>query len=336
MLNSDKVQTPLNILFSKINLKKKRLKSIEAKVYLLNMIKETNYKKVGLKSFKISIDYSNAPLKTKLYVLNKIKKTNYKKVGLKFFDATNNGDDLLRTKVCHVLNKIKETKTKKNKKKNRKFRIALVHGKKKIKRIFNSKKPFFKIRKTKFYRMSQRCVGYTDKNIYARAWSPFITYIVDVSFSKTNTSLHISDFSGNIKFFYSAGSVKIEGKRNKTYRKSALRRFYWLLTRSKFKFLKKAPIAIHVKNMNRWVEWFIKRITKRFSPTFVKFLINYPYNGCRKKKLRKQKRKSPVFKRSSGFLDYDEMFKAFDNANRERKKKRNLSLKTIQTEKNLT
>ena len=42
-----------------------------------------------------------------------------------------------------------------------------------------------------------------------------VVYIIDISFSKTNTLLHVMDFSGNLKFFCSAGSLNYKGKSKK-------------------------------------------------------------------------------------------------------------------------
>ena len=37
-------------------------------------------------------------------------------------------------------------------------------------------------------------------------------YIIDIHFSESNTLLHVMDFSGKLKFFYSAGSFGYSGK----------------------------------------------------------------------------------------------------------------------------
>lgn len=118
----------------------------------------------------------------------------------------------------------------------------------------------------------------------------FVMYIVDISFSKKNTLLHISDCSGNIKFFYSAGSFQQKGKA-KTSRSIILRKFYRLLV-SKLKFLKRVPIAIHFKNADSNMFWFLKKLKNKLFITVVKHFNLYPYNGCRKKKIRRKKFKS--------------------------------------------
>ena len=118
----------------------------------------------------------------------------------------------------------------------------------------------------------------------------FVMYIIDISFSKKNTLFHVSDFSGNIKFFYSAGYFQQTGK-GKVARSIILRKFYRILV-SKLKFVRKVPIAIHFKNADSNMFWFLKKLKKKFFITVVKHFIQYPYNGCRKKKIRRKKFKS--------------------------------------------
>lgn len=118
----------------------------------------------------------------------------------------------------------------------------------------------------------------------------FVMYIIEISFSKKNTLFHISDCLGNVKFFYSAGSFQHKGK-GKISRSTVLRKFYRLLI-SKLKFVKKVPIAIHFKNADSNIFWFLKRLKKKLFITVVKHFNRYPYNGCRKKKIRRKKFKS--------------------------------------------
>lgn len=120
----------------------------------------------------------------------------------------------------------------------------------------------------------------------------FVMYIINISFSKKNTFFHISDFSGNLQFFYSAGSFQQKEKR-KTGRSKILGKFYRLLM-SKLKFIKKVPIAIHFKNADSDMFWFLKKLKKKFFITFVKYFYQYPHNGCRKKKAQRKKIKNRV------------------------------------------
>lgn len=123
----------------------------------------------------------------------------------------------------------------------------------------------------------------TSKNI-------FVVYIIEIFFSKKNTLFHISDCSGNVKFSYSGGSFQEKGK-SKTFRLVMLKKFYRMLI-SKLKFVKKVPVAIHFKNADFNKFWFLKKLRKKLFVTVVKNFNNYPYNGCRKKKMRRKKFKS--------------------------------------------
>ena len=114
-----------------------------------------------------------------------------------------------------------------------------------------------------------------------------IVYIIDISFSRTNTLLHVMDFSGNLKFFCSAGSLNYKGKRKKV-RVAVFKKFYYVLV-TKLKFLKNKPIALHLKNVGSNKFYILKKLKKKF---FIKVVCSfnvYPYNGCRKKKVRRKK-----------------------------------------------
>lgn len=120
-----------------------------------------------------------------------------------------------------------------------------------------------------------------------------VTYIIDVSFLKRNTLIHISDCSGNTKFFYSAGTLKQKIKEKKT-RAVILKQFYKLLL-SKFKFLQKVPLIVHFKNTDSNMFWFLKKLRKKFFVIATKHFYSYSYNGCRKTKIRRKKFKNRSF-----------------------------------------
>ena len=114
-----------------------------------------------------------------------------------------------------------------------------------------------------------------------------VMHVIDISFSKKNTLFHVSDFLGNVKFFYSAGSFQQKGK-GKAARSMVLRQFYKLLV-SKFKFVRKVPLAFHFKNADFNISWFLKKLKKKFFVRIVKHFTYYSYNGCRKRKIRRKK-----------------------------------------------
>lgn len=160
--------------------------------------------------------------------------------------------------------------------------------KKYLKKMQNKLHFFNELRKLNYKKVGLKFntdKSYSKKNI-------FITYIIKIYFSKKNTLFRISDFSGNIRFFYSAGSFRQRGKR-KIARSKVLRKFYKLLV-FKLKFIQNLPVAIHFKNVDSNMSWFLKKLKKQFSITFVKYSYHYSYNGCRKKKVRRKKTKNRV------------------------------------------
>lgn len=114
-----------------------------------------------------------------------------------------------------------------------------------------------------------------------------VKYIIDITFSKTNTLLHVTDFAGNLKFFCSAGSFNYNG-RSKKSRRAILKDFYKTLV-LKLQFLKSQPIALHLKNVRSEKFWIFKHFKKKFFVKTIKVFNTYSYNGCRKKKIRRKK-----------------------------------------------
>lgn len=117
--------------------------------------------------------------------------------------------------------------------------------------------------------------------------SYLIKYVVSITFTKSNTLLHVSDFSGKLKLFLSAGSINYLGK-NKKNRNSVLRDFFRILA-EKGRFLKNQPIALHFKNVGSFKFKILKALKKKFLVLIVKNFNSYPYNGCRVKKIRRKK-----------------------------------------------
>jgi ribosomal protein S11 len=74
-----------------------------------------------------------------------------------------------------------------------------------------------------------------------------ISYIITISFSRSNTTIHVMDFSGVLRFYCSAGNLFFSGK-NKTARVSILKAMTRILSQ-KLKILQNKPIALHLKNV---------------------------------------------------------------------------------------
>lgn len=114
-----------------------------------------------------------------------------------------------------------------------------------------------------------------------------VSYIITISFSRSNTTVHVIDFSGVLKFCYSAGNLSLSGK-NKTARTSVFKAIARVLGQ-KLRLLRSKPIALHLRNVGFKKFWIINKLKKKL---FIKCIQNfniYPHNGCRKKKVRRKK-----------------------------------------------
>jgi len=117
--------------------------------------------------------------------------------------------------------------------------------------------------------------------------SLIVMYIINVSFLKANTTIHVSDIKGNMKLFYSAGSVGLTGKQ-KRKRRIAVFKLISLLTQ-KATFLDKNPIVLHLNNVNSYKNIIVNKLKRVFYIRLIKSFNQTPYNGCRKRKLRRKK-----------------------------------------------
>lgn len=166
------------------------------------------------------------------------------------------------------------------------------------------KKKYIETLNTKMLYLT-KTTKFDKKKIYYNLWGDsndvlninhLISFIVYIKFSPTNTLLHVTDFDGQSKFFYSAGSINFSGKRKRS-RLFVFKKLYRLMVK-KLTFLKNQPIALHLNNVGSLKFWILKRIQKRFFVKAVKNFYFYPYNGCRKQKIRRKKIKRK--KRRSG------------------------------------
>jgi ribosomal protein S11 len=114
-----------------------------------------------------------------------------------------------------------------------------------------------------------------------------IVYIITITFLKANTMIHISDTTGNIKWFCSSGLVSITGKRKKKRRSVLLKLIILLL--KKASFLSKNPVALHLNNVSSYQTFIVDRLKQNIFIKIIKSFNQTPYNGCRKKKIRRKK-----------------------------------------------
>ena len=85
------------------------------------------------------------------------------------------------------------------------------------------------------------------KNRYLIKHKSLIRYIINISFARSNTSLHITDFSGALKFGCSAGNLSFTGK-SKRAKPPVLKAILRILNQ-KLKILQNKPVALHLKNV---------------------------------------------------------------------------------------
>jgi ribosomal protein S11 len=97
----------------------------------------------------------------------------------------------------------------------------------------------------------------------------------------------VSDTQGNLKLFYSAGSVELSGKQ-KRRRRIAISKLISLVFK-KATFLGQKPIALHLNNVNFYRNLIIGKLKRNLYIKIIKILNHTPYNGCRRKKLRRKK-----------------------------------------------
>lgn len=127
----------------------------------------------------------------------------------------------------------------------------------------------------------------TQKNKEINPQDFMVVYVVNVSFLKANTTIHVSDIQGNLKLFFSAGSVDLAGKQKKN-RRIAVSKLISLLLK-KAMFLSRKPVALHLNNVNFYKNLIVRKLKRNLYIKIIKVFNQTPHNGCRKKKLRRKK-----------------------------------------------
>lgn len=116
-----------------------------------------------------------------------------------------------------------------------------------------------------------------------------VVYIISISFLKANTMIHISDINGNVKLFYTSGSVNLTGKQKRRRIVAVLRLLKLIYQNASFLYGK--PIALHLNNVTRHKFLIVKKLKQKFFIKVVREFNQTSYNGCRKPKVRRKKYK---------------------------------------------
>jgi ribosomal protein S11 len=114
-----------------------------------------------------------------------------------------------------------------------------------------------------------------------------VMYVISISFLKANTTIEVSDIKGNLKLFYTAGTVNLAGKQKKK-RSLAVSRLISLIVK-KATFLTKKPLAVHLNNVTFYKPLIVSKLKRNFFIRIIKTFNQAPFNGCRKKKIRRKK-----------------------------------------------
>ena len=152
-----------------------------------------------------------------------------------------------------------------------------------IKNLFNQINQLEQIKKTNYKKLGQKSVE--NKNSFKQDLTVY--YIINISFLKANTTIHLSDIKGNIKLFYSAGDIGLKGKQ-KTKRRIAVSKLIVILLK-KAPFINKKPVALHLNNIKFYKRLIIKQLKRNLFIKIIKSFNLTPYNGCRKRKIRRKK-----------------------------------------------
>lgn len=165
-------------------------------------------------------------------------------------------------------------------------KILVLHEEKiYVKNLTNQITKLKKLKENNYKNISIKKVDFESKVNNDR--DLMLVYIINISFLKANTMIHVSDVKGNIKLFYSAGSVGLTGKQKKKRRVATLKLISLLL--KKATFLKNKPVALHLNNVNFYKKLILNKLKHKLYIKLIKTFNQSPYNGCRKKKIRRKK-----------------------------------------------
>ena len=122
-----------------------------------------------------------------------------------------------------------------------------------------------------------------------------INYILGIKIYKTNIIIYISDIKGNIKFFYTAGSLNLK-KNQKRKKVVVLTKLLKVLLLNISFITKKDLIALYLRNFNEGlVKVVYSFLIKHYNLEIVQVNNNQPHNGCRPRKLKRKKRRKLNF-----------------------------------------
>lgn len=163
-----------------------------------------------------------------------------------------------------------------------------------------------------------------DQNIDSTIVDFSVSYIIGVTYTKSNTHLFVSDISGKLIYHCSTGYLQFKG-RDRKFRSNMLNNIRKIFL-TKFKSLKDKRVALHLKNVGK--KSLISIVQKLKDLVFIVTIRNFTalsYNGCRARKVSRKKYKKKLNQRPTIMQSK----KIVDNYNY-RKKKAKLKAKKME------
>lgn len=121
-----------------------------------------------------------------------------------------------------------------------------------------------------------------------------VNYVLNITFSSTNTLLNLANIKGQTLIFLSSGYINLKKKQKKTQPSAVINLLKTLILKSYF--LHNQTVALHFKNVKPYYEHLIIKLLKKI--VFLKIMKSsnlQPHNGCRPKKLKRFKQRTKRF-----------------------------------------
>ena len=118
-----------------------------------------------------------------------------------------------------------------------------------------------------------------------------IAYILNISTSRTNTLINLTDSKGQTLIANSGGSINLKKKQKRVQPLALLSLLKDFLLKSTF--MHNQTIAVHFKNVKPYYESLVIKSLKKL--VFIKSIKSsnlQPHNGCRPKKIKRFKRRT--------------------------------------------
>ena len=166
-----------------------------------------------------------------------------------------------------------------------KLKLTLIDKEKfYVKNLLNQVNQLEQIKRKNYKKLSNRT---NNTNELLNKDLAIVYYIISISFLKANTVIHLSDAKGNLKLFYSAGDIGLTGKQ-KIKRRIAVNKLITVLLK-KASFIGNKPVALHLNNVKFYKRLIVKQLKRNLFLRVIKSFNLTPYNGCRKRKIRRKK-----------------------------------------------